>query len=297
VITKYQNGLGIDNKLKLTTNGTSKYFLQDHLGSTNALTNSSGNVNESTSYDAFGNASNNLTTRYSYTGREYDSFTGLYYYRARFYDAKLGRFISEDPIGLNGGINQFSYVSNNPANRIDPSGLIDLGWGSPTGPKIPFDSDCSGVCDECDFIPEHKPEWSIDKDIKDAENGPWDPNWYYNQVQGGHGPWDYKMQGEYLPNGRRRYESYGNFAYGATCRAFGFTRYMCSNEAGIAQHPDDDPNPGQGAPGSRWSYILPVPGLNGWGDYGDDADDQEQIKRGMDYYDSNRQKRKCGCKK
>ncbi len=34
VLTKYQNGLGIDDKLKLTSGGVAKYFLQDHLGST-----------------------------------------------------------------------------------------------------------------------------------------------------------------------------------------------------------------------------------------------------------------------
>jgi hypothetical protein len=51
VITKYQNGLGIDNKLKMLTNGVSKYFLQDHLGSTTALTNSSGSVIESATDD------------------------------------------------------------------------------------------------------------------------------------------------------------------------------------------------------------------------------------------------------
>lgn len=46
--------------------------------------------------------------------------------RARFYDPQLGRFISEDPIGLTGGINQFAYVRNNPQNKIDPSGLYDI---------------------------------------------------------------------------------------------------------------------------------------------------------------------------
>ena len=51
--------------------------------------------------------------------------TGLLYYRTRFYDSQLGRFISEDPIGLSGGINSFAYVSNNPQNSSDPSGLFN----------------------------------------------------------------------------------------------------------------------------------------------------------------------------
>lgn len=123
VLTKYQNGLGIDNKLKVSINGTAKYFLTDHLGSTVGLTNQSGAATEQTAYDSFGIATTSLSTRYQFTGREYDSFTGLQYSRARWYDAKTGRFISEDPIGFRGGINEFAYANNNASNLVDPSGL------------------------------------------------------------------------------------------------------------------------------------------------------------------------------
>jgi RHS repeat-associated protein len=126
VITKYQNGLGIDNKLKMVTNGVSKYFLQDHLGSTTALTNSSGSVIESATYDSFGNATGNLSTRYQFTGREYDKDIGLTYYRARWYSSELGRFVSEDPIGFGGGdVNLFGYVKSQPLKYRDPRGLDD----------------------------------------------------------------------------------------------------------------------------------------------------------------------------
>jgi RHS repeat-associated protein len=126
-LTKYQNGLGIDNKLKVSTGGTAKYFLADHLGSTNALTNSSGAMLEQTAYDSFGNATNaSFPTRYQFTGREYDNFTGLQYSRARWYDAQLGRFISEDPIGFAGGdVNLYGYVKNKSLSRRDPMGLDD----------------------------------------------------------------------------------------------------------------------------------------------------------------------------
>ncbi len=128
-VTKYQNGLGIDDKLSLKTNGVTKYFLTDHLGSTVALTNSSGVATEQTSYDSFGNATTNLSTRYQYTGREYDSFSGFHYYRARWYDANLGRFVSEDPIGFGGGdVNLYGYVWNDPLRFTDPMGLD--GWGN-----------------------------------------------------------------------------------------------------------------------------------------------------------------------
>jgi uncharacterized protein RhaS with RHS repeats len=47
--------------------------------------------------------------------------------RARYYDPSVGRFISEDPIGFEGGdVNLCAYVGNNPVNRIDPNGLLDL---------------------------------------------------------------------------------------------------------------------------------------------------------------------------
>ncbi len=43
--------------------------------------------------------------------------------RARYYDAQIGRFISEDPIGFQGGLNLYAYVGGNPLILVDPSGL------------------------------------------------------------------------------------------------------------------------------------------------------------------------------
>src|SRR5262249_18756836 len=62
-----------------------------------------------------------------FTGREFDSESGLLYYRARYYDPKIGRFISEDPITFDGGINFYAYVGNNPINLTDPFGEQDPG--------------------------------------------------------------------------------------------------------------------------------------------------------------------------
>jgi RHS repeat-associated protein len=121
----YLNGAGVDNKI--WQKGVAQYFFtRDHLGSTTALTSSSGAVVERENYDSFGNTAGSNLTRYGFTGRERDSVTGLMYYRARWYDPQVGRFISEDPIGLRGGINQFAYVGNNPENRVDPSGLYEI---------------------------------------------------------------------------------------------------------------------------------------------------------------------------
>jgi RHS repeat-associated protein len=58
-----------------------------------------------------------------FKGRELDPETGFYFMRARYYDPHLGRFISEDPIGLAGGINPYVFAGNDPVNSADPYGL------------------------------------------------------------------------------------------------------------------------------------------------------------------------------
>ncbi len=45
----------------------------------------------------------------------------------RYYDPSVGRYISADPIGLNGGINLYGYVQNDPVNWVDPWGLKSTG--------------------------------------------------------------------------------------------------------------------------------------------------------------------------
>jgi RHS repeat-associated protein len=132
-VADYLNAPSIDNKLRQTVSGTASYFIQDHLGTTRGFADASGNGTSSLSYDAFGNiASGSAPTRYTYTGRESDSDTGLMYYRARFYYPQTGRFISEDPIGLAGGKNHYTYVDNIPTRFVDPLGL----WPS----IYPFDT-------------------------------------------------------------------------------------------------------------------------------------------------------------
>jgi RHS repeat-associated protein len=59
---------------------------------------------------------------YAYTAREWDPESNLYYYRARYYDPKLGRFVGEDPAGLRGGIDLYTYVGNNPVVYFDADG-------------------------------------------------------------------------------------------------------------------------------------------------------------------------------
>jgi RHS repeat-associated protein len=120
------------------------YYLKDHLGSVIGITDESGNLVESYTYDAWGNVTvydasgteiseSAIGNRYTFQGREISWATGLYYFRARWYDATTGRFLSKDPIGISGGLNQYVFVGNNPVNFIDPTGLCpeDDGANSP----------------------------------------------------------------------------------------------------------------------------------------------------------------------
>ncbi len=70
---------------------------------------------------------NEFSPQRSYTGREPDPSTGLIYYRARWFDPRIGRFISEDPIGFAAGdANLSRYVRNSTPNAVDPSGLFGI---------------------------------------------------------------------------------------------------------------------------------------------------------------------------
>ena len=129
--TRYIHGPGIDEPLAIERKDKIYYYHADGLGSIVALTDKKQKVVASYEYDSFGNLKRHgdeIKNTLTYTGREWDEETGLYYYRARYYDAKVGRFISEDPVGMAGGINFYSYVNSNVINRIDPSGLDANTW-------------------------------------------------------------------------------------------------------------------------------------------------------------------------
>ncbi len=107
------------------------YYHGDHLGSSNIMTDRSGNLVDHYEYFAFGKTKYDDTTcsfnvSNRYTGQILDEDTGLYYYNARYYDPELGRFVQPDSIVPSPGdpqpLNRYSYVNNNPLKYIDPSG-------------------------------------------------------------------------------------------------------------------------------------------------------------------------------
>jgi RHS repeat-associated protein len=126
VLARYTDGPGFDQPLSMLRSGTTSYFHSDVLSTITSLSNSAGALANTYTYDSYGKltaSTGSITDPLQYTGREFDPESGIYYYRARYYDPSVGRFISEDPIGFQGGIDFYAYTLNNPVNWIDPFGL------------------------------------------------------------------------------------------------------------------------------------------------------------------------------
>jgi RHS repeat-associated protein len=186
-------GLSLDEtiaRIAVNTNGTannanSRIYITDALNSVIAQLGNDSNATVQTSYgySPYGqteqigpDATNNPN---QYTSRENDN-TGLMFYRARYYDPVLKRFISEDPIGLLGGMNKFAYVEGNPISRPDPKGLQAI-IPTPVGPMPlppPVVLPPGGAYPPPDFDPlrDTRPEVRIPSLEPKVPKGPGRPN-------------------------------------------------------------------------------------------------------------------------
>lgn len=118
-------GPRIDEILTRADAGGTHTLLPDALGSTMALTDGSGTVQTTYSYEPFGEATvtgSATSNSVAFTGREADG-NGLNFYRARYYDPRRQRFLSEDPAGFAAGdVNLYAYTFNAPTRFTDPTG-------------------------------------------------------------------------------------------------------------------------------------------------------------------------------
>jgi RHS repeat-associated protein len=102
------------------------YFHTDQIGTPLEMTDREGQIVWQATYKAWGAverlAVNDVEQNLRFQGQYFDDETGLHYNTFRYYDPEVGRFVTQDPIGLDGGSNLYRYVLN-PTGWIDP-----LGW-------------------------------------------------------------------------------------------------------------------------------------------------------------------------
>ena len=128
---------GLDQLHALIKGGTRYYAHLDGLGNMIALTDETSQVKRSFLYDDWGTttsssdgASFGNTDRSRWKGAFWmGPETEIYYMRNRWYEPATGRFISEDPIGLAGGMNPFLFAGGDPVSGSDPLGLDDCLFG------------------------------------------------------------------------------------------------------------------------------------------------------------------------
>jgi RHS repeat-associated protein len=110
--------------------GAQTYFYQnDHLGTPQKLVGVNGAVVWAARYEAFGavNADvGQVENPLRFPGQYFDGETGLHYNFFRDYKPQAGRYITSDPIGLEGGINSYGYAGNGPLRYADPLGLLKI---------------------------------------------------------------------------------------------------------------------------------------------------------------------------
>jgi RHS repeat-associated protein len=140
-----QLGKKVDRPLAEVRSGITSYYEQDGLGSVTSLSNSTGALAQTYTYDSYGKlaaSTGTLTNSLQYTAREFDQETGIYYYRHRYYDADTGRFLGEDPIQFRGGIDFYRYSLNSPIGFKDPFGLTaTCYYAQTTGHLVCYDDD------------------------------------------------------------------------------------------------------------------------------------------------------------
>ena len=108
--------------------------LEDRAGAARDILNTAGTVVDHGLLSSFGSigSQSNAAIKHEqfFSGLLWDADSQLYYARARWYEPVSGKFLSEDPIGFEGGdVNVSRYSGNDPVNNVDRSGLSWLSHG------------------------------------------------------------------------------------------------------------------------------------------------------------------------
>ncbi|MGO0113058.1 RHS repeat-associated core domain-containing protein, partial [Pseudomonas putida] len=122
------------------------YFHTDQIGTPLELTDSRGEIVWQATYRSWGSVEQLLVSEVEqnirFQGQYFDYESGLHYNTFRCYDPEVGRFATQDPIGLTGGIHLYQYALN-PSAYVDPLGL-SFGSGKGTHNAIATLYDSSG---------------------------------------------------------------------------------------------------------------------------------------------------------
>jgi RHS repeat-associated protein len=133
-MVQWQNTAGVaqrnlfDEGEQDVATGEKLIYVKDHLGSVRGWHRLSDGARGEADYSAWGvrtvvsNTTGTLPVR-SFTGHYQHAASGLVLAPYRGYDAELGRWLSEDPIGEEGGVNLYGYVGNGVVMWVDPLGL------------------------------------------------------------------------------------------------------------------------------------------------------------------------------
>lgn len=158
----YTHGTTVDEPLALIDQVTGEiyFYHQDRLGNVRGLTDTTGALAKTYTYDEFGQILTQTPATvfqpFAFTAREWDPESGLYFYRARLYDPLTGRFLTEDPLELAQGRNFYLYVEGNPTNNTDPFGQQGLGL-----PKLSLGEDFELTIGEIPKPPDPDVPWPI----------------------------------------------------------------------------------------------------------------------------------------
>ena len=135
VLRSYVWDAGIDRLLAVKIGNRTYTAHTDIQGTVWAFSDEQGNVAAVFGYDAWGNvvsctyapgAEVLADVRYGFQGREHSRLTGFIHFRMRWYDPVTGRWLSKDPIRLEGGMNLYAFCGCDPVNRLDAYGEIAI---------------------------------------------------------------------------------------------------------------------------------------------------------------------------
>ena len=134
----YLNGEPLAQIDNVSSSDVLTYLHTDHLGTPRYGTNTGGTQVWAWDSDVFGNGTptGSVTVNLRFSGQYYDSESNLHYNWNRYYNPETGRYVSSDPIGLDGGLNTYLYAEANPVMFLDPEGFTAVGAGIVAGEGI-----------------------------------------------------------------------------------------------------------------------------------------------------------------